>query len=59
MHNRDPERENHREQRFKPSRAEADWLKEGGREDNWTRVMRSVLRLTGWESSLTHRKAGT
>lgn len=23
---------------------EADWLKEGGREDNWTRVMRSVLR---------------
>lgn len=27
-----------------------DWFKEGGREDDWTRIMMSVLRLTAWES---------
>lgn len=28
---------------FKP---EANWLKEGGQEDDWTRVMMQVLSLT-------------
>lgn len=29
---------------------EADWLEEGGREDDWTKVMMSTLGLTVWES---------
>lgn len=31
-------------------RVEADWLEEGGREDDWTKVMMSALGLTAWES---------
>lgn len=44
------ERENDREHIFKPCKMEADWLKEGRREDEWTRVMLSVSTLTAWES---------
>lgn len=36
------------EQRFKPCKAEADWLEEAKQKDDWTRVMKSVLRLTAW-----------
>lgn len=36
--------------RFKPRKAETDSLNEGVREDDWTTVMTSVLRLTAWES---------
>lgn len=43
--------ENDGEHRFKLQKVEVDWLKDGGQEDDWTRVMESVLRLTVWESS--------
>lgn len=46
MLGRESERKNDSEHRFKPR--EADWLKEGGREDDWIRIMMSVL--TVWES---------
>lgn len=29
----------------------ADWPKEGGQKDDWTKIMMSVMRLTVWESS--------
>lgn len=35
------------EQRLKACRMEADWLTEGRQENDWTRIMRSVLSLTG------------
>lgn len=44
MHEWESESETDEEHRFKPLRAEADWLKE---KDDQTRVMMSVLRLTG------------
>lgn len=38
---------------------EADWSKEGRQEDDWSRVMITVLSLTVWESSrdVKNRKA--
>lgn len=55
---KESERESDGEHRFKPCEAGADWLT-GGREDHWTRVMMSVLRLTVWETSshVKNRKA--
>lgn len=32
------ENENAREHRFKPQKVEAHWFKEGGKENDWTRV---------------------
>lgn len=41
------ERQNERRAlRFKAHRTEADWLAEGGQEDDWTQVMRTELILT-------------
>lgn len=39
LHEKESERESDTEHRFKLCKAEADWLKDGGREDVWTRVM--------------------
>lgn len=50
LHEGQSESENDREHRFKPHRVESDWLKESRQEDDWTRVMTSVMRLTVWES---------
>lgn len=36
----------HSEHRFIPCRVEADWVREGGQEEYWTRVLMSALRLT-------------
>lgn len=58
MHKRESERGNDGEHRLKPYEVEADWLKEGGQEDDWIKMMISVLRLTMWESGshLKNRK---
>lgn len=51
--------ENDGKDRFKPCEAEADWLKEGRREGDWTKVMTSVLGMTAGESGshMKNRKA--
>lgn len=43
------------------SGVEADWLKQGGQEDDWTKVKTSVLTLTAWESGgdVMNNLAGT
>lgn len=41
----------HSEHRFIPCRVEADWVREG-EQDDWTRVLMSVLRLTGPDRGL-------
>lgn len=35
--------------RFKVSKLEADWLKEGRQEGDWTTPMMSALNLTVWQ----------
>lgn len=49
MHKLESEMENDREHRFKPHKLEADWPKEGGQEEDCTRVKMTVLKLTVWE----------
>lgn len=36
--------------KFKEHSEEADWLIVGGQEDDWIRLMMSVMSLTAWES---------
>lgn len=38
------------ERRWVACKVEADWLKGGRQGNDWTRVMKSVLRLKAWES---------
>lgn len=46
-HKREPERQNDRRVlTFKAHGTETDWLKEGGKQNDWTRVMMSELGLT-------------
>lgn len=52
-------RENDRWHRFKLHKVEDDWPKGGEQENDWMRIIMTVLRSTGWESSsdVENRKA--